>query len=80
MVSDSLETFSGSQLLKAEPDASKFPTEVPANFEARGYTVWDTSVNVLARDGPPMATKSLYSLRFIFIQWWSFGWKDDPFA
>lgn len=38
-----LETFSGSELLQSEPDASSFPSGgMRTTFEARGYTVWDT--------------------------------------
>ena len=34
--------FSGSQLVKGEPDASSFPSGgLRATFEARGYTAWD---------------------------------------
>ncbi len=36
--------FSGKQLIKGEPDASSFPSGgLRATFEARGYTVWDSS-------------------------------------
>ena len=39
-----MERFSGAQLMQAEPDASSFPNGgVRSTFEARGYTVWDTS-------------------------------------
>lgn len=38
-----LDSFSGSQLIQAEPDASSFPNGgVRSTFEARGYTIWDT--------------------------------------
>lgn len=38
----SIETFSGSQLVQQEPDASSFPNGGIRNtFEARGYTAWD---------------------------------------
>ena len=34
--------FSGTELVKGEPDASSFPNGgVRATFEARGYTAWD---------------------------------------
>jgi len=34
--------FSGSELVRGEPDASSFPSGgLRATFEARGYTVWD---------------------------------------
>src|SRR3989339_1534528 len=36
--------FSGSELIKGEPDASSFPSGgLRATFEARGYTAWDPS-------------------------------------
>ena len=35
--------FSGSELIKGEPDASSFPSGgIRATFEARGYTTWDS--------------------------------------
>ena len=41
---DPLYKFSGSNLIKGEPDASSFPNGgLRSTFEARGYTVWDTS-------------------------------------
>ncbi|MBB5232843.1 glutamine synthetase III family protein [Deinococcus budaensis] len=37
-------TFSGKELIQAEPDASSFPSGgLRATFEARGYTAWDSS-------------------------------------
>ena len=37
-----ISTFSGGELIQAEPDASSFPSGgLRATFEARGYTVWD---------------------------------------
>lgn len=37
-----IERFSGSQLIQAEPDASSFPSGgIRSTFEARGYTAWD---------------------------------------
>ncbi len=39
-----IETFSGSKLIKGEPDASSFPSGgMRTTFEARGYTAWDPS-------------------------------------
>ncbi len=41
---DVIYKFSGSNLIKGEPDASSFPNGgLRSTFEARGYTVWDTS-------------------------------------
>ncbi|GHF31728.1 glutamine synthetase [Deinococcus metalli] len=37
-------SFSGKELIQAEPDASSFPSGgLRATFEARGYTAWDAS-------------------------------------
>lgn len=37
-------SFSGKELIQAEPDASSFPSGgLRATFEARGYTAWDPS-------------------------------------
>ncbi len=39
-----IERFSGSKLIKGEPDASSFPSGgIRTTFEARGYTAWDPS-------------------------------------
>lgn len=39
-----IEKFSGSNLIKGEPDASSFPSGgIRTTFEARGYTAWDPS-------------------------------------
>ena len=63
-----LETFSGSQLLQAEPDASSFPHGgARTTFEARGYTVWDTSSPMFLQDGPH-STKVLY-IPSVFISY-----------
>lgn len=63
-----LETFSGSQLIQAEPDASSFPNGgARATFEARGYTVWDTSSPMFLQDGPHN-TKVLY-IPSVFISY-----------
>ncbi|CAM0136006.1 hypothetical protein VKS41_005616 [Umbelopsis sp. WA50703] len=48
-----LDTFSGSQLLQSEPDASSFPSGgMRSTFEARGYTVWDTKSPMFLQEGP----------------------------
>jgi len=55
-----VDQFSGTQLMQAEPDASSFPNGgVRATFEARGYTVWDTTCPMYLKDGPN-GTKILY--------------------
>ncbi len=43
--------FSGKELVRGEPDASSFPSGgLRATFEARGYTVWDTTSYAFIRD------------------------------
>lgn len=49
--------FSGSELIKGEPDASSFPSGgIRATFEARGYTAWDPSSPAFIREGSNGAT------------------------
>lgn len=44
--------FSGKELVKGEGDASSFPSGgLRATFEARGYTVWDSSSYAFVKDG-----------------------------
>ena len=44
--------FSGTALVKGEPDASSFPSGgLRATFEARGYTAWDPSSPAFIKDG-----------------------------
>jgi glutamine synthetase len=39
-----MESFSGDQLIRGEPDASSFPSGgIRETFEARGYTAWDAT-------------------------------------
>ncbi|KAI8929747.1 glutamine synthetase type III N terminal-domain-containing protein [Entophlyctis helioformis] len=48
-----IDAFSGSQLLQSEPDASSFPSGgIRSTFEARGYTIWDTTSPMFLRPGP----------------------------
>ncbi|KAI8982969.1 hypothetical protein BDB01DRAFT_791869 [Pilobolus umbonatus] len=48
-----IDSFSGSQLLQSEPDASSFPSGgMRSTFEARGYTVWDTKSPMFIQEGP----------------------------
>ncbi len=49
---ETVETFTGSQLLQSEPDASSFPSGgMRATFEARGYTAWDLSSPIFIMEG-----------------------------
>ena len=44
--------FSGTELVRGESDASSFPSGgLRATFEARGYTVWDTTSFAFVKDG-----------------------------
>ncbi|PJF17439.1 Glutamine synthetase, catalytic domain-containing protein [Paramicrosporidium saccamoebae] len=62
------DAFSGTQLMQAEPDASSFPNGgMRSTFEARGYTVWDTTSPMFLQDGPH-GTKILY-IPSIFISY-----------
>jgi glutamine synthetase len=48
-----VEKFSGNQLIQGEPDASSFPSGgLRATFEARGYTIWDTTSPAFLMSGP----------------------------
>jgi len=43
--------FSGKELVRGEPDASSFPSGgLRATFEARGYTIWDTTSYAFIKD------------------------------
>jgi glutamine synthetase len=53
-----IETFTGSQLIRGEPDASSFPNGgMRSTFEARGYTAWDPDSPLFILEGP--GTKTL---------------------
>ena len=44
--------FSGGELVRGESDASSFPSGgLRATFEARGYTIWDTTSYAFIKDG-----------------------------
>ncbi|KAG0191711.1 hypothetical protein DFQ28_011186, partial [Apophysomyces sp. BC1034] len=63
-----IDSFSGSQLLQSEPDASSFPSGgMRSTFEARGYTVWDTKSPMFIQDGPH-GTSILY-IPSVFISY-----------
>ncbi|KAJ3090710.1 hypothetical protein HK102_002895 [Quaeritorhiza haematococci] len=63
-----IDAFSGSQLLQSEPDASSFPNGgMRSTFEARGYTVWDTTSPMFIRKGPH-GTSILY-IPSVFISY-----------
>ena len=46
-----IQSFSGKELIKGEPDASSFPSGgLRATFEARGYTAWDPTSYAFVKD------------------------------
>lgn len=48
-----IESFSGTQLVQGEPDASSFPSGgLRTTFEARGYTAWDPVSPAFLMAGP----------------------------
>ena len=50
---EAIQRFSGNMLIQGEPDASSFPSGgMRATFEARGYTIWDTSSPAFINEGP----------------------------
>lgn len=52
-----LQSFSGKELIKGEPDASSFPSGgLRATFEARGYTAWDCTSPAFVRKDAAGAT------------------------
>ena len=54
---DVIYKFSGNSLIKGEPDASSFPSGgLRSTFEARGYTVWDTSSYPFIRENKNSTT------------------------
>ena len=54
-----LQSFSGKELIKGEPDASSFPSGgLRATFEARGYTTWDCTSPAFVRHDAAGCTNS----------------------
>jgi glutamine synthetase len=59
--------FSGSDLVRGEPDASSFPSGgLRATFEARGYTAWDPSSPAFILDNPNGSTLVIPTM---FLSW-----------
>ena len=62
-----LASFSGKELIQAEPDASSFPTGgLRATFEARGYTAWDPTSPAFIMENPNGA---LLCIPTAFVSW-----------
>jgi glutamine synthetase len=60
-------SFSGKELIQAEPDASSFPTGgIRATFEARGYTAWDPTSPAFIMENPNGA---LLCIPTAFVSW-----------
>ncbi|MCW5924981.1 MAG: glutamine synthetase III [Saprospiraceae bacterium] len=63
----SLESFSGSDLMQKEPDASSFPSGGLRNTaQARGYSVWDPTATIFILETE--LSKTLY-IPSIYIAW-----------
>ncbi|MCA9322632.1 MAG: glutamine synthetase III, partial [Planctomycetes bacterium] len=59
--------FSGSDLIRGEPDASSFPSGgLRSTFEARGYTAWDPTSPAFIREGPHGKTLCIPT---VFCSW-----------
>ncbi len=64
---DVMTKFSGSDLVRGEPDASSFPSGgLRATFEARGYTAWDPSSPAFILDNRNGATLVIPTM---FLSW-----------
>jgi glutamine synthetase len=62
-----LASFSGTELIQGEPDASSFPTGgVRETFEARGYTAWDPTSPAFILENPNGA---LLCIPTAFVSW-----------
>src|SRR6478752_6128124 len=58
-----LAEFSGKELIRAEPDASSFPSGgIRATFEARGYTAWDPTSPAFILENPNGTTLCIPSV------------------
>ena len=57
-----IESFSGSELVRGEPDASSFPSGgLRSTFEARGYTAWDPTSYAFIKDNILYIPTAFYS-------------------
>jgi glutamine synthetase len=62
-----LASFTGKELIQAEPDASSFPNGgIRSTFEARGYTAWDPSSPAFILENPNGA---LLCIPTGFVSW-----------
>ncbi len=59
--------FSGSMLIKGEPDASSFPSGgIRSTFEARGYTAWDVTSPAYIMENP---NGTFLCIPTMFLSW-----------
>lgn len=59
--------FSGSMLIKGEPDASSFPSGgLRSTFEARGYTAWDVTSPAYIMENP---NGTFLCIPTLFLSW-----------
>lgn len=59
--------FSGSMLIKGEPDASSFPSGgLRSTFEARGYTAWDVTSPAYIMENP---NGTFLCIPTVFLSW-----------
>ena len=59
--------FSGSMLIKGEPDASSFPSGgIRSTFEARGYTAWDVTSPAYIMENP---NGTFLCIPTVFLSW-----------
>jgi glutamine synthetase len=62
-----LASFTGKELIQAEPDASSFPNGgIRSTFEARGYTAWDPTSPAFILENPNGA---LLCIPTAFVSW-----------
>ncbi len=62
-----LAEFSGSMLIKGEPDASSFPSGgLRSTFEARGYTAWDVTSPAYLMENP---NGTFLCIPTVFLSW-----------
>jgi glutamine synthetase len=62
-----LASFSGKELIQAEPDASSFPSGgIRSTFEARGYTAWDPTSPAFILENP---NGTLLCIPTAFVSW-----------
>ncbi len=60
-------SFSGSMLIKGEPDASSFPSGgIRSTFEARGYTAWDVTSPAYIMENP---NGTFLCIPTVFLSW-----------